>query len=81
VSDAVSQLQDALITTTRERPYLSVAAAASVGYVLGGGLPGWTIRLALGVVVRAAANAAVRQALAAVTEPPNNTQETHELYD
>lgn len=35
-----------LAEQARERPYVVLFAAATVGYVLGGGVPGWALRMA-----------------------------------
>lgn len=46
--------EDVLRERLRERPYATLAVAAAVGYVLGGGLPTGLIRLALALSGRAA---------------------------
>jgi hypothetical protein len=46
--------------TVRANPYASVAAAAGIGYVLGGGIPRW----AVGGLVRYAAKTAIAAAIA-----------------
>lgn len=70
MSDAVAHIEQSLRVTTQQRPYLSIAAAASVGYVLGGGLPGWAARAAASVAIRAVVNAAVRHALTPTDTTP-----------
>ncbi len=44
------------------RPYVTLGAAASIGYVLGGGLPRWAVRAALGVAAKAALDVLAREA-------------------
>lgn len=48
----------------REHPYASVAAAAGLGYVLGGGMPKWLVRTAVSYGTRAAIAAVVAAAVA-----------------
>lgn len=47
----------------RENPYRTVLVAAGVGYVLGGGIPSWALRLG----AQAAARMAIASAVAQVT--------------
>jgi len=52
-----TQATQFLVDEARRNPYRTVLAAAGVGYVLGGGIPRWAMRMGF--------NAAVRMALAA----------------
>ena len=52
-----SEVTRFVVDEARRNPYRTVLAAAGVGYVLGGGLPRWAMRVGL--------NAAVRMAVAA----------------
>jgi hypothetical protein len=42
-------LQEQLKFQAQHRPYVTVAAAVAVGYVLGGGIPWWAIRAATSI--------------------------------
>jgi len=52
-----TQATQFLVDEARRNPYRTVAVAAGVGYVLGGGIPRWAMRMGF--------NAAVRMAMAA----------------
>lgn len=52
----------------RENPYRTVLVAAGVGYVLGGGIPSWALRLGFNAATRMAVAAAIAQVTASATE-------------
>ena len=61
--DFIDEAQQLLTRQVRRQPYLTLGAALGVGYILGGGVPGWLARAALNVAVRSVASAALRKAL------------------
>jgi len=54
VQDVGSEMEGVLAGQVRERPYTTLAAAAGVGYVLGGGLGSRLTLLAFGMATRLA---------------------------
>jgi len=61
VQDLGSDIEGFLAGQVRERPYATLAAAAGVGYVLGGGLGSRLTLLAFGVATRLAMAMAARE--------------------
>lgn len=57
IQHLAAQATELIVDEARRNPYRTVLVAAGVGYVLGGGIPSWALRLGF--------NAAVRTALAA----------------
>ena len=51
---AFKAARNALARNAVERPYTTAAAALGVGYVLGGGIPTWAVRMAVNTATRAA---------------------------
>jgi hypothetical protein len=66
MEDAIDEVGEFLRVQTQARPYGSLASAAAVGYVLGGGIPGPVISLALGLGSRAAVSLLLRELIAPV---------------
>lgn len=48
--------------SVHERPVTALAAAFGVGYVLGGGLPNWMVRVGAAVAMRSLTQAAIQHA-------------------
>lgn len=48
--------------SVHERPVTALAAAFGVGYVLGGGLPNWMVRVGAAVAMRSLTQAAIQRA-------------------
>ena len=63
------------------RPYLTLGAAAGLGYVLGGGIPRWMVRAALGLAVKTAVAAVVQEAAAGLFEAGRAEGESPERVD
>jgi ElaB/YqjD/DUF883 family membrane-anchored ribosome-binding protein len=63
VGSLARDLEDAVTRETKRRPYQAVAAAATVGFVLGGGLSMGVLRLAMRVGARLATAALLERAL------------------
>jgi hypothetical protein len=59
-------LQQELKFQAQHRPYMTLAAAFAVGYVLGGGVPWWAVRAATSIGGRAL----VARAVASIVEEP-----------
>lgn len=59
-------LQQELKFQAEHRPYMTLAAAFAVGYVLGGGVPWWAVRAATSIGGRAL----VARAVASIVEEP-----------
>lgn len=57
-------IEDALERRLTRHPYSTLAIAAGSGYVLGGGVPPWLLRMGLAVGGRAVLTTVVREALA-----------------
>jgi hypothetical protein len=58
--------QQELKFQAQHRPYMTLAAAFAVGYVLGGGVPWWAVRAATSIGGRAL----VARAVASIVEEP-----------
>ncbi|MFN2425264.1 MAG: hypothetical protein ABR587_02310 [Candidatus Binatia bacterium] len=61
IASTRADLEGALADNARQRPYLTLTAAAGVGYVLGGGLRSQFTVVILGVAARLVTAIAVRQ--------------------
>jgi len=68
MEDAIDEIGEFLRVQTQTRPYASLAGAAAVGYVLGGGIPTPVISLALGLGSRAAVSLLLRELIAPVIQ-------------
>jgi len=64
MDEVIVDLERSVRTQMQQRPYVTLSAAAGVGYVLGGGLAARLTRTALGIGARLA-SAIVAQALSA----------------
>jgi len=59
-------IQQEIRFQAQHRPYMTLAAAFAVGYVLGGGVPWWAVRTATSIGGRAL----VARAVASIVEEP-----------
>lgn len=72
-SEAGGELQTFITSQVRERPVATLAAAAGVGYVLGGGLSSRLTLLMVGVATRLAMAVAAREMAGWATEGYGST--------
>lgn len=79
VSEASSELQSYVTEVARERPLAILAAAAGVGYVLGGGLSSRLTVLALGVGTRLAMALAAREVSSWAAQPIGDSRSPQQL--
>ncbi|MEL6344979.1 MAG: hypothetical protein AAFV53_17810 [Myxococcota bacterium] len=68
--DFFEEATQVLERQVRRQPYLTVGAAMGVGYILGGGVPGWLARAVFNVALRSVASSAFRNALANLDSGP-----------
>ena len=68
VVDARSEWEDRLRSRLTERPYVGLAAAAGVGYVLGGGISPALLRMAVALGGRVAFAVMMRRLAASLTQ-------------
>ena len=66
--DGMKVVREELASSLRDqlerRPYVTLGAAAGIGYVLGGGVPKFVVRLAAGIGLRFAAYEIVKEVFA-----------------
>jgi hypothetical protein len=61
-ADQLEVFRQAVVQSARDQPFLTVAAAAGIGVVLGGGIPNWALKLAGNAAAKAAVGYAVAKA-------------------